>query len=249
MGARGRKSKAQLMVVPAGPAMSASAPSTKAPSVSPPPADLGPAGKKLWLELIKDFTLETSSEVQQLYEACVMEDRAVQLRARIDAEGVMPETLRRDHPLLKHELAARAFVVRTLANLFPPTPVEKPPRYRYWLRRIPTEFTPELVALFRAAVPALQTLRRNRRITAAECESLHVAIHEFERAVGFKPWMRGGPLEEDAEGHWAAMREALLAEIERQDKSAVVGSGHGADGLARPTRRARARAGGQSELP
>jgi len=127
MGARGRKSKAQLMVVPSESPIPAA---PRAPSILPAPADLGPAGKKLWQDITQEFTLETAAEVQQFYEACVMEDRAVQLRARIDAEGVMPETLRRDHPLLKHELAARAFVVRTLANLFPPTPVEKPLRYR-----------------------------------------------------------------------------------------------------------------------
>src|SRR5262249_40264337 len=31
---------------------------------------------------------------------------------------------------LKHELGARAFVVRTIANLFPSAAAEKPPRYR-----------------------------------------------------------------------------------------------------------------------
>ena len=91
-------------------------------------------------------------------------------------------------------------------------------------KRIPTEVTPELVALFRAAVPALQALRRKRRVSAAECETLHSTIYAFEKAAGVKPWMHG-PLEPYAEGHWAEMREALLAEIERQDKSAVVRSG------------------------
>ena len=129
MGARGRKSKAQLMVVPVEPTVSASAPSTRPSNALPPPADLGPAGRKLWQDITQDFTLETAAEVQQFYEACVMEDRAVQLRARIDAEGLVTKTYR-DHPCLKHELAARAFVVRTLANLFPSAPDEKPKRYR-----------------------------------------------------------------------------------------------------------------------
>ena len=126
MGARGRKSKAQLMVVPVESPIPAPA---RSPSALPPPADLGPAGKKLWQDITQDFTLETAAEVQQFYEACVMEDRAVQLRARIDAEGLVTKTYR-DHPCLKHELAARAFVVRTLANLFPSAPDEKPKRYR-----------------------------------------------------------------------------------------------------------------------
>ena len=88
-------------------------------------------------------------------------------------------------------------------------------------KRIPTEFTPELVELFRAAVPALQTLRHKRRITAVECERLHNTIHAFEKAVGFKPWMRGGPLEPYAEGHWAVMREALLKAIDAEDGEAA----------------------------
>jgi len=130
MGARGRKSKAELMVVQSEPTPAAP---TRSSSVSPP-GDLGEAGAKLWQRLTKEFTLETSAEVQQLYEACCMEERAVQLRAHIDKDGEVIKIgeggLPRDHPCLKHELAARAFVVRTLANLFPPAAAEKPPRYR-----------------------------------------------------------------------------------------------------------------------
>ena len=90
------------------------------------------AGKELWRQITSEFTLESSAEVQQLYAACCMEDRAVKLRRHIDREGEMVEIrgIRRDHPLLKHELGARAFVVRTLANLFPSVAAEKPPRFR-----------------------------------------------------------------------------------------------------------------------
>ena len=124
MGARGRKSKAELMVVQSEPPTR----SISASSSVPPPKDLGPAGKKLWEDITAEFTLETSAEVQQFYEACCMEDRASKLRRHIDADGEMIETkgMRRDHPCLKHELAARAFVTRTIANLFPPPPDEKP---------------------------------------------------------------------------------------------------------------------------
>ena len=128
MGARGRKSKAQLMVISESPTPAVL---TRLSSALPPPADLGATGKELWRQITSEFRLESSAEVQQLYEACCMEDRAVKLRKYIDAEGEMVEIsgTRRDHPCLKHELAARAFVVRTLANLFP-IPDEKPPRYR-----------------------------------------------------------------------------------------------------------------------
>src|SRR5262245_1064131 len=130
MGARGRKSKTQLMVVP--PESPIPAALTRSSSVLPAPADLGVAGKKLWQDITREFTLESSAEVQQFYEACCMEDRAVKLRRHIDREGEMVEIrgARRDHPCLKHELAARAFVVRTIANLFPSPPAEKPRRYR-----------------------------------------------------------------------------------------------------------------------
>jgi hypothetical protein len=130
MGARGRKSKAQLMVVQSeSPAQAAPARSS---STLPPPADLGAAGKELWRQITSEFTLESSAEVQQFYQACCMTDRAVKLRKHIDREGEMVEIrgTRRDHPCLKHELGARAFVVRTLANLFPSAAAEKPPRYR-----------------------------------------------------------------------------------------------------------------------
>jgi hypothetical protein len=108
-------------------------PATPTSSSVLPPGDLGPNGQKLWADITREFTLETSAEVQQLYEACCMCDRAVKLREAVDKDGEVIRIeggLPRDHPCLKHELAARAFVVRTLANLFPSAPVEKPQRYR-----------------------------------------------------------------------------------------------------------------------
>jgi hypothetical protein len=54
-----------------------------------------------------------------LAQACQALDRAETLRSEIERDG---EVLRlqgtvRDHPALKHELANRAFVVRTLVRL------------------------------------------------------------------------------------------------------------------------------------
>ena len=71
MGARGRKSQAELMVVarPESPRRLTSGPASV-------PKDLGPAGKKLWEDITAEFSLETSAEAQQFYEACCMEDRA-----------------------------------------------------------------------------------------------------------------------------------------------------------------------------
>ena len=54
-----------------------------------------------------------------LAQACAMLDRAEELREQIDGDGAVVKLKfgLRDHPALKHELAARAFVVRTLARL------------------------------------------------------------------------------------------------------------------------------------
>jgi hypothetical protein len=48
-----------------------------------------------------------------------MADRAEELRAAIDRDGAVVQTRTgpKDHPALKHELAARAFVCRTITRL------------------------------------------------------------------------------------------------------------------------------------
>jgi hypothetical protein len=125
MGARGRKSQAELSVVRTAPLRD-----PRHRGDLSPPRDLGPDGKGLWRNITSEFTLENSSEVERFYQACLARDRAAKLRKHIDRDGEMIETkgTRRDNPLLKHELAARAFVTRTLANLFPRE--EKPPKHR-----------------------------------------------------------------------------------------------------------------------
>jgi hypothetical protein len=51
--------------------------------------------------------------------ACQSLDRAESCRAEIDRDGeiIRSKTGTKEHPLLKHELAARAFVARTLHRL------------------------------------------------------------------------------------------------------------------------------------
>jgi hypothetical protein len=78
----------------------------------------------------------------------------------------------------------------------------------------------KLITLFRAAVPAMQALRRKGRMTAGECEAAHAAIYAFEKAAGVKPWEHG-PLEPYAEGHWAEMRKALMKAIDAEDGRAA----------------------------
>jgi len=69
--------------------------------------------------------------------ACECLDRAVALRAIIDAEGMIVRTRTglKDHPLLRHELANRALVSKLLVRLgldmeaspVPPSGVGRPP--------------------------------------------------------------------------------------------------------------------------
>ena len=53
---------------------------------------------------------------EMLAQACAALDRAEELREQIDLDGAVTRYKCgvRDHPALKHELASRAFVVRTL---------------------------------------------------------------------------------------------------------------------------------------
>jgi hypothetical protein len=68
---------------------------------------------------MSEYEIADSGGIEMLTSACQQLDRAESLREAIDQDG---EILRskaglREHPGLRHELAARAFVVRTLARL------------------------------------------------------------------------------------------------------------------------------------
>jgi hypothetical protein len=86
---------------------------------SPPPRNLGPDGQSLWRRVMEEYEIEDCGGIEMLAQACQSLDRAEALRREIERDG---EVLRvggtvKDHPALKHELANRAFVVRTLARL------------------------------------------------------------------------------------------------------------------------------------
>ena len=91
-------------------------PSTLSPQ---PPANLGPTGRALWASIVAGYEFSDAGSIETLAQACSAADRAAELATQIDADGVMIHTKfgGRDHPCLKHELAARAFVVRSLARL------------------------------------------------------------------------------------------------------------------------------------
>src|SRR5262245_29996400 len=84
-----------------------------------PPRTLGEAGLALWRRVNTEYDISDASGVEMLCLACQSLDRAEGLRSEIDRDGavLVSRGQIRDHPALKHELQARAFVVRTLSRL------------------------------------------------------------------------------------------------------------------------------------
>jgi hypothetical protein len=83
------------------------------------PSELGEHGRALWSQVHAEYDVSDIGGRAMLREACRSLDRAEQYAARIDAEGAVVKTKTgpKEHPLVKAELAARAFVVRTLVRL------------------------------------------------------------------------------------------------------------------------------------
>jgi hypothetical protein len=94
-----------------------------APSVEQPPRSpikLGPIGQSLWDDIVSSYEFSDRASYETLGQACAAADRAERCREQIDVDGECIKVRGggvRDHPLLKHEIAARSFVVRTLARL------------------------------------------------------------------------------------------------------------------------------------
>ena len=84
-----------------------------------PSRTLGKHGATLWASIMAEYDIQDSGGIEMLTQACQELDRAESLREQIDRDGDVIRTKGnlREHPGLKHELAARAFVVRTLARL------------------------------------------------------------------------------------------------------------------------------------
>ena len=84
-----------------------------------PPADLGETGAQLWASIQTQYQIADAGGLAMLKLAAESADRAQRCRLQIDQDGEMVRgrTGSRDHPLLRHELAARSFTVRTLQRL------------------------------------------------------------------------------------------------------------------------------------
>jgi hypothetical protein len=84
-----------------------------------PPCVLSTVGMSLWRDIVTSYEFSDRASYETLGQACSAADRAEQCRVQIEQDGpvIKLRGVVRDHPLLKHELAARSFVVRCLARL------------------------------------------------------------------------------------------------------------------------------------
>jgi hypothetical protein len=85
-----------------------------------PPGKLGAVGLSLWNDIVSTYEFADRASYETLFQACAAADRAAKLRDLIDRDGEVIRTKTtglKDHPALRHEIACRSFVVRTLARL------------------------------------------------------------------------------------------------------------------------------------
>ena len=84
-----------------------------------PARKLGKHGGNLWRAIMSEYQIVDSGGLEMLTAACQSLDRAESLREQIDRDGEIIRTKAglKEHPGLRHELAARAFTIRTLQRL------------------------------------------------------------------------------------------------------------------------------------
>jgi hypothetical protein len=84
-----------------------------------PSRPLGKHGLALWDSVVSEYGIEDSGGVELLTLACQSLDRAEACAVEIKRTGLMLKTKigPKENPLIKHELAARAFTARTLQKL------------------------------------------------------------------------------------------------------------------------------------
>jgi hypothetical protein len=100
------------------------------PSTSPsPPRKLGEHGAALWSRVHGEYNISDAGGTELLAQACAAVDRAEALAECVGRDGAIlygkhgPKA----HPALKEELAARAFICRTLQRLGINVEAIKPP--------------------------------------------------------------------------------------------------------------------------
>ena len=86
------------------------------PNPLAPPPSLGEAGAKLWRDIHSDFEITDAGGLAMLAQICAATDRVAEYVSTIAPDGptIRTKTGLKDHPLLRHELAAQSFIVRLL---------------------------------------------------------------------------------------------------------------------------------------
>jgi len=92
-----------------------------AAAIEPPgiPSELGEHGQRLWQQVQSQFRVDDAGGVVLLTQICLANDRAARLKKLIDADGERvkkPDGTYRANPLLRDEIAARAFIARGIVQ-------------------------------------------------------------------------------------------------------------------------------------
>jgi hypothetical protein len=89
------------------------------PTLGAPPRKLGKHGLALWRSITAEYGVDDAGGIEMLLQACQALDRSEACRDHIDRDGevIRSKAGLKDHPALKHEIANRSFVVRTLHRL------------------------------------------------------------------------------------------------------------------------------------
>jgi hypothetical protein len=98
-----------------------------------PPRKLGPHGDELWRTIMNEFDISDSGGIEILAQVCAALDRVEAQQEIIDDEGetITTKSGTKSHPLLREQLAGRAFITRNLQRLGvldqPIKPIGRPP--------------------------------------------------------------------------------------------------------------------------
>jgi hypothetical protein len=89
------------------------------PTTTQPPRKLGEHGMALWATVMSEYDISDRGGIEILVQLCLSLDRAEECAEQINEDGptIMVKGCMREHPLLKCELANRAFVCRSLQRL------------------------------------------------------------------------------------------------------------------------------------
>jgi hypothetical protein len=89
------------------------------PYPTAPPPTLGAAGAKLWTRIQNEFRVDDAPGQEMLFRICGAADRLEEYAAIIAHDGTVIRTKSgiKDHPLLRHELMTRSYIVKSLRAL------------------------------------------------------------------------------------------------------------------------------------